>query len=109
LPVLLQAGMAPAESVEVTSRSFSKPDFVPPGLSEKTSPTGLSEKTSPSGLSEKTSPPGPLRGANIGFPDIISGAERGSTTTDADPYGERFAQVYDDAPYEPMPDDWPDD
>src|SRR5688572_15008488 len=30
-----------------------------------------------SGLLEVTSPPGPLRGANIGFADIISGAERG--------------------------------
>jgi hypothetical protein len=29
-------------------------------------------------LAEETSPPSPLRGANIGFADIISGAERGN-------------------------------
>jgi exodeoxyribonuclease V alpha subunit len=28
---------------------------------------------------------------------------------DPDPYGDQYAPAFDDAPFEPMPDDWPDD
>ena len=38
---------------------------------------------------ERTSPPSPLRGANIGFADIISGAERGSKKLPSPAHRER--------------------
>jgi exodeoxyribonuclease V alpha subunit len=103
LPVLLQAGAAvPAEETS------------PPRPPSPRSTLGAPLRGANTGVA--TGREGP-RGLAAGTADIPSGLPRsrrgGSTEAiDApadDSYDGQHAPVWDDAPYEPMPDDWPDD
>ncbi|MCC7370722.1 MAG: AAA family ATPase [Chloroflexi bacterium] len=112
LPVLLRAGATASAS------GIDAPLSAPEQVQERASP--------PRPPSARPAPRPPLRGTTIGSADNPSGlprARRGvsgaagagppmdpPTEPPDDPYAGRYAPVFgDDAPYEPMPDDWPDD